>query len=118
MASTDTFHTVTSTTPSYRNITISNVTAVTLSGISRESSGVAGIARVQRHAVQGEFPDPYENLCVYNAQGVQIADSNLAAPNTSSNTFTLYNAQLTVTNSAANANLATVGGLASHVPIF
>jgi autotransporter-associated beta strand protein len=115
MASTDTFHTVTSTTPSYRNITISNVTAVTLSG------NIAGIiwglpeslvSNVTLSKVN--FQTHTKTFCVYNAQGVQIADSNLGAPNTSSNTFTLYNAQLTVTNSAANANLATVGGLASH----
>ena len=54
---------------------------------------------------------PSNTFCVYNAQGVQIIDSNLGDPNKTTNTFTLFNADITVTNSAANPNLVTLGGL-------
>jgi hypothetical protein len=57
------------------------------------------------------FSDPTKTFCVYNARDIQIIDSNLTAPNTTTNTLTLYNAQVTVTNSAPNANLVTFGGL-------
>ena len=53
-----------------------------------------------------------KTFCIYDARGIQFIDSNLTAPNSSTNTLTLYNAQVTVTNSAANANLVTLGGLA------
>lgn len=53
-----------------------------------------------------------KTFCIYDAKGIQIINSKLTAPTTSTNTLTLYNAQITVTNSAANTNLVTLGGLA------
>jgi fibronectin-binding autotransporter adhesin len=56
---------------------------------------------------------PAKTFDIYNAQGIQIIDSPLAAPNTTANTLTLYNAQVTVTNSTAGTNLVTLSGLAA-----
>ncbi len=101
-----------STYPIWRNITISNVTASVADG------GVAGI-------IWGRKEVPVTNLVmrtvnisapstfsVYNAQGIQFIDSQISVPG-STNTLNLYNADVTVTNSAANTNLVTLGGLAS-----
>ena len=56
--------------------------------------------------------DPTKTFCVYNARQIRFVDSNLTAPNTTTNTFTLYNADLTLTNRTASTNLVTLGGLA------
>ncbi len=113
MASTDVVQVLTSTTPVFQNITISNVTASSVGG------NIAGIiwgfpeslvSNVTLSSVN--FLSPSKTFCIYNAQGIQIIDSNLAAPNTTTNTLTLYNAQITLTNTAANPNLVTIGGLA------
>ena len=53
-----------------------------------------------------------ETFDIYNAQGIQLIDSQITVPGTT-NTLNLYNAQVTVTNSAANTNLVTLGGLAT-----
>jgi len=112
-ASTDTVHTVTSTTPMVRNITISNLTASALGG------NIAGIiwglpesliSNVTMSKVN--ISAPTKTFCVYNASGIEILDSNLTAPNTTTNTLTIYNAQIIVTNTFANPNLVTLGGLA------
>ena len=55
---------------------------------------------------------PSKTFQVYNAQAIQIIDSQLGGP-VSANTLTLYNAQITVTNTLANTNLVTLGGLAA-----
>jgi polygalacturonase len=111
MASTDVVHTVTSTTPSFRNITISNVTAFTIGG------NIAGIiwglpeslvSNVTLSKVN--FLTHTKTLCVYNSQAIRIVDSNLSAVNTSTNTLTLFNAQISVTNNVANTNLVTLTG--------
>ena len=49
---------------------------------------------------------------IYNAQGIQIIDSQFTAPSVT-NTLTLYNAQVTVTDSSAGTNLVTLGGVAA-----
>ena len=50
---------------------------------------------------QGQYlRRPRRPSSIYNAQGIQIIDSQLGGPN-SANTLTLYNAQITVTNSRA-----------------
>jgi autotransporter-associated beta strand protein len=112
-ASTDTVQTVTGSTPVWRNITISNLTASADSG-----HGVVGvlwgvpemlISNVTFYNVHFSAP---RTFCIYNAQAIRIIDSQIAAPS-GTNTLTLYNADVTVTNSAANTNLVTLGGLAS-----
>ncbi len=111
-ASTDSVQTATGTTPIFRNITITNVTAIGVAG------NIAGIiwglpeSLVSNVTLDGVNISPTtKTFCIYDARGIQIIDSNLTAPNSSTNTLTLYNAQVTITNSAANANLVTLGGL-------
>ena len=99
------------TIPIWRNITINSVTASVASG------GIAGI-------VWGRMEVPVTNLTlsnviisapkpfsIYNARGVQLIDSQIIVP-TTTNAMNLFNAQVTVTNSVANTNLVTLGGLA------
>ncbi len=50
---------------------------------------------------------------MYHARNIQFIDSNLTAPSSGTNTLTLYNAVITITNSALNANRMTLGGLGS-----
>jgi autotransporter-associated beta strand protein len=105
----------TSTTPIWRNITIRNLTATALTG-----NNIAGIIWGRPEMVVSNFTlsnvnitAPAKTFEIYNARGIQIIDSNLTASNTTANTLTLYNAQVTVTNSAASTNLVTLGGLAA-----
>ena len=110
-AAADPAQTVTTTTPTFRNITISNVTAVTVAG------NIAGIIWGLPEALVSNvtlskvnFLTHTKTFCVYNARGIQISDSNLAAPNTSTNTLTLFNTQLTWTNSTPNLVFVALGG--------
>jgi autotransporter-associated beta strand protein len=113
MAATDTFHTVTSTTPVFKNITISNVTVTSIGaniagiiwGLPESSVSNINISKVT-------IASHNKTLAIYNAKAVQITDSPLTLPTTSTNTLTLYNAQVTVTNSTVNANPVTMIGLA------
>src|ERR1051326_2343964 len=53
---------------------------------------------------------PTKTFDIYSGRAIKIIDSNLGGPN-STNTLTLYNADITVTNSAGNTNLVSLGGL-------
>jgi polygalacturonase len=113
MASTDTVQAVNSTTPILQNITVRNVTASSI------GANIAGIiwglpeSLVSNVTLSGvNFLAPIKTFCMYHAQGVQIIDSNLSAPNSTTNTLTLYDAQFTITNTVATTNLVTLGGLA------
>ena len=104
---------VNGTTPVWRNIVISNVTATATTGFN-----IAGIIWGRPEMPVSNLTlcnvtlaAPAKTLDIYNAQGIRIVDSPLTAPNTATNTLTLYNAQVTVTNSAAGGSLVTLGGL-------
>jgi len=110
---TDAFQTPTSTTPFIRNVTISNLTATAIGG------NIAGIIWGLPEAVMTNITlynvnitAPTKTFCIYDAKGIKIINSNLTAPNTSTNTWTLYNADISVTNNASNTNLITLSGLA------
>jgi hypothetical protein len=103
---------VSSATPVWRNITISNVTA-TIS-----SSGVAGI-------IWGRTELPATNIVmsrvnitasktfdIYNAQGIQFLDSAISTG--TGKTFTLWNANVTVSNTAPVTNLVTFDGMGGN----
>jgi len=113
MAATDTVHTVTGTTPIFKNITISNVTVTSIGaniagiiwGLPESLVSNVNISKVS-------IATHNKTLCIYNSKAVQITDSTLTLPTTSTNTLTLYNAQVTVTNSTLNANPVTMTGLA------
>ena len=111
-ASTDTVHAVTSTTPIIRNITISNLTATALGGnIAGIIWGLPEMLISNVTLSKVNFAPATKTLCVYNARAIKILDSNLAARNTSTNTLTIYNAELILTNSVLNTNLVTLTGL-------
>jgi polygalacturonase len=104
---------VTSLTPIWQNILISNLTVVATTGLNidgiiwgRMEMLVSNVTLYDVHITA-----PTNTFVVYNARGIQFIDSQLTTP-TSTNTFTLYNAQITVSNSAPNATLVTLGGLA------
>jgi len=97
----------------WRNITFSNVTA-----------SVSSLGKAVSAMIWGRLEAPVSNLVfdavsispsnrtftIFNAQGVQIIDCNLGVP-IKTNTLTLFNAQVTITNSVANTNLLTFAGL-------
>jgi polygalacturonase len=103
---------VNSKTPIWRNILISNVTATVASG------GIAGM-------IWGRIEMPATNITLskvnitapgtfdlYNVKSLQIVDSQIT-PTAGKKTFTLLNAQFTVSNSAASANPFTLDGIDS-----
>jgi len=112
MASTDVVQTVTSTTPIWRNITFSNVTATTTSG--RPPIMIWGLPEmlVSNVTLDQVRITGADNCEVYNASAIQFLDSQLTLPS-NTNTFVLYNTQLSVTNSVASGNRVTIGGLAA-----
>jgi polygalacturonase len=104
---------VINTTPIWQNIVISNLTATAQTGKNiagiiwgRPEMPVSNILLCKVNIVA-----PTNTFAIYSSRGIQIIDSNLTAPNSSTNTLTLYNAQITITNNAANANLVTLGGM-------
>ena len=105
--------TVTGTTPIWRDITISNLTATAIGGnIAGIIMGLPEMLASNITLYNVNITAPTNTFCIYHAQAIRIINSNLTAPNTATNTLTLYNADITVTNSAANTNLVTLGGLA------
>jgi len=99
-------------TPIWQNITVSNLTAIGIGGnVAGFFWGLPQAPITNFTLCQVNINAPTKTFCMYNVRGVQIINSNLTAPNTSTNTLTLYNAQFTVTNSAPNANTVTMTGL-------
>ncbi len=98
--------------PIWRNITISNLTATVASG------GIAGIIWGRKEAPATNITLSHVSITapktfdVYNVHGFQFADSQITVPS-GNKTFTLYNADVTVTNSTPGAGLITFDGLTS-----
>jgi hypothetical protein len=101
---------VTVHTPIWRNILISNLTATVASG------GQAGliwgrtemlVTNVVLRNVNITAP---ANFDLYNASGIQFVDSQITLAGGS--TFSLYNAQLTISNSAPATSVFSLDGLA------
>jgi len=103
---------VSSTTPIWRDIIISNVVALPTNGFP------AGI-------IWGKPEMSFSNVILdkvnitassyfqlYNAQGIQLVDSQITVVKT--NTFGCYNAQLIVTNSSPAANLVKLEGITTN----
>jgi hypothetical protein len=111
-ASTDSIQSVNSTTPIWRNITISNVTAGALGGnIAGIIWGLPEMAVSNVTISDVNIGDPTKTFCVYDARAIQFINSNLTAPNTTTNTFELYNAQVVISNSTPNPVVMTLDGL-------
>ena len=112
-AATQTVAAVTSTTPIYRDITFSNITATSVSGYP------VGIiwARTEMPATNIVFNKINvtgdKNFCLYNVSGARFIDSKITVSATS-NTFALFNAQLIVTNSVPTTNLMKLDGLTTN----
>ncbi len=112
-ASTQAVAAVTGTTPIYRNITFSNITATSVSGYP------IGIiwARTEMPATNIVFNQVKvtgnRNFCLYNVSGAQFIDCHLTV-SPGSNTFALFNAQVIVTNSAPASTLFTFDGLTTN----
>jgi polygalacturonase len=105
--------TVTSTTPIWRNVIISNVTAVAASGYPAGTIW----ARVEMPATNFVFSHinvtASQTFNVFSGCGIQFLDSQISVPS-GVKTFTLYNAQLVVSNSAPSANPVTLDGLTTN----
>ncbi len=97
--------------PIWQNIVISNLTATAGSG------GEAGM-------IWGRIESPVTNILLekinitapanfnlYNVKGLQIVDSQIT-PTGGGNTFSIYNAQFTITNSLPVSNVFSMDGLA------
>jgi hypothetical protein len=102
---------VTTNTPVWRDVLISNLTATV------GSLGQAGLiwGRTELHAtnislIKITITAP-ANFDLYNADAVQFVDSRIALP--SGSTFSLYNAGLTLTNRAWTTNSISFDGVVS-----
>ena len=112
-AATQAVATVTGTTPIYRNILFSNITATSVSGYP------VGIiwGRAEMPATNIVFNKINltgdRNFCLYNVAGAQFIDSKITVSATS-NSFALYNAQVILTNSAPTNTFYTFDGLTAN----
>jgi len=103
---------VNSATPVWRNITFSNLTA-TIS-----SSGVAGIIWGRTELPATNIVMSHVNITasktfdIYNAQGIQFLDSKITTG--SGKTFTIWNANVTVSNTVPATNLVTFDGMGGN----
>jgi polygalacturonase len=114
MAATDTVQTVNTTTPIWRNIIISNVTATITGGqppIMIWGLPEMLVSNVTLSAVT--ITGGTKDCEIYITSGLQFVNSQvpLSAGNA---TFELYHAQLTITNSALSNNLVTLSGLTTN----
>jgi hypothetical protein len=97
--------------PIWQNIVISNLTATVGSG------GGAGMiwGRIEAPATNITLKKinitAPANFNLYNVKGLQIVDTQIT-PTGGGNTFSIYNAQFTITNSAPVANVFSMDGLA------
>jgi hypothetical protein len=108
----ETISPVNSTTPVWRNIVFSNLTA-TVSNI-----GVAGIIWGRTELPATNIIMSHVNITasktfdIYNAQGIQFLDSTITTG--SGKTFTLWNANVTVSNSVPAASSVTFDGMGGN----
>jgi len=103
---------ITSTTPIWRNITISNVTTFASSG--HNVGRIYGLPEmlISNVALSEVTATGDLSFDMYNIQAIQFIDSQITVPATT-NTLNLYNVQLTITNSVLNTNLVKIGGWTS-----
>jgi hypothetical protein len=112
-AATDTVQTVTATTPIWQNITFSNITATTsgvyppvmIWGLPEKPASNIILRNVN---IAGS-----KNCEIFNAEGVQFIDSQITLPG-ATNTLSLYNAQLIISNSAPTNSAVKLDGLSTN----
>ena len=105
--------TVSSTTPLWRNVLISNVTATAANG----SPAGTLWARVEMPATNFAFDhvtvSASKGFNVFSGYGVQFIDSQVLVPS-GLKTFNLYNSQLIVTNRKISPTLITLDGITTN----
>jgi polygalacturonase len=113
VAATDTVTQVTSTTPIWRNITFSNITAY--ANNTRPAFMIWGLPQmnVSNVVFQNVTLSCNKVADIYNARGIQFIDSRLNYP-AATNTFGLYNAEVIVTNSAPTNTLFVFDGITTN----
>jgi hypothetical protein len=108
----ETISPVNSTTPVWRNIVFSNLTATVSSG------GVAGIIWGRTELPATNIIMSHVNITasktfdIYNAQGIQFLDSTISTG--SGKTFTIWNANVTVSNTVPGASPVTFDGMGGN----
>jgi polygalacturonase len=109
---TDTGSAITSTTPIWRDITISNVNVVASSG--RNAGRIYGLPEmlITNLTLSKVTVKADKSFVIYHIRNAQFIDSQITGP-ASVNTFNLYNVDLTLTNSVFNTNLVKIGGWSS-----
>lgn len=101
---------ITATTPVWRDITISNLTAVSSSKIGGIIWGPTEmpISNLTLVRITNTAPKTFD---LYNVYGVKIIDSQFNFA--SGNTFTLCNAGVTISNDVPDSRAVTIGGATS-----
>lgn len=100
---------VTSLTPIWRNITFSNITAWT----STEAGMIWGrpemlVSNVTLNHVTINSPKTFR---IYNARGIKLVDTHIYP--SKGKTYTLYNAEVSITNKLSGAPVVSIDGLTS-----
>jgi polygalacturonase len=103
---------ITSTTPIWQNITISNVTTFASSG--HNVGRLYGLPEmlISNITLSKVTATGALSFDMYNIQAIQFIDSQIIVPATT-NTLNLYNVQIMITNSTLNTNLVRIGGWTS-----
>jgi hypothetical protein len=112
-AATQAVASVTSTTPIYRNITISNLTATAASGYPAGliwARMEAPATNIVLNKINITASKPFE---IYSASQLQLIDAKVFPP-ANSNTFLLYNSGVVVSNSAPSSTTVTFDGLTTN----
>jgi hypothetical protein len=108
----ETISPVNGTTPVWRNINVSNLTATV------SSSGVAGIIWGRTELPATNIIMSHVNITasktfdIYNAQGIQFLDSTITTG--SGKTFTIWNANVTVSNTVPATSPVTFDGMGGN----
>lgn len=104
---------ITSTTPRYRNITISNVTATAQSSRTAgliwglPESSISNVTLINVHLTGSK------TFGIYDAKNVRIIDSSHSVPSGVSQ-FSFYNTDVTFSNSVPSANIVTLDGATTN----
>ena len=113
VAATDAVNTVTLTTPIWRNITFSNITAY--GNNTRPALMIWGLPQMNVSNVLFKNVTLSANRIgeIFNARGIQFIDSTFNSPS-ATNGFDLFNAEVIVSNTAAASVLNTFTGFSTN----
>jgi hypothetical protein len=104
---------VNSTTPIWRNVLFSNITATAASG----SPAGTIWARLEKPATNFIFDHvtvtASKGFNIFSGYGIQFVDSHVSVPS-GIKTFNVYNSQIIVSNRSASANLVTLDGVTTN----